>query len=247
MCFHKYDLINKECKVKEYMKLFRSNRNIFDASRVKNDEDEYLKSEAINNNIDENNNMNIYNTSDYYETNKFGTNYLIPFDNKSSDYNKYDTDVSVSSISENSFILDECSSYDSKKDYIILEFIIEKIEEINIALIYTNILKNCYYIIKVEMLYNYIYNNIEILKRFAYLNNAYYLYKLYYNMFVWDNKNHFDGLKDINKKEKQKYMNGYNKDDMDGMSLKGYSNNYTKNNDIDDTSQNNDIDKNITK
>ncbi|CRH02549.1 peptidase family C50, putative [Plasmodium relictum] len=177
VCSQKYEIILKENITNNYFEKFKNNRYFFDFFDFKKEEkksNEKIDDENVGNERLE----NIYDIKDK----KINTSY-----DENSD-EKYESDTSSINVSQSSFTLIEYTDYSNNLDYIFLEFILEKIEEMDVDHYYKNVLKNCYYVIKIEMFYNFIYNNVETLKRFLYLNNVYYLYKLYYHIFVWNNK-----------------------------------------------------------
>ncbi|SBT80814.1 peptidase family C50, putative [Plasmodium malariae] len=183
VCSQKYEIILKENITNNYFEKFKNNRDFFDFFEFKNEE---KQAENIFNIKEENIQTGKENPEHTKCVNK---EKLVDSFVEISEDDKSDS-TSSSNLSESSFTLIEYTDYSNNLDYVFLEFIIEEIEDMDIDHFYKNILKNCYYVIKVEMLYHYIYNNVETLKRFSYLNNVYYLYKLYFHIFVWtDNKN----------------------------------------------------------
>ncbi|SCM24989.1 peptidase family C50, putative [Plasmodium chabaudi adami] len=186
----KYEIIFKRNATNDYFTKFKNNRDFFDFFEFKGHEKGNDKKC-----------VNKYEDSKYsYEINeKTKPTPSIKFNNNSkSDAIAYFHDTF---LNENEGISNSDNTNDSKStsisveyknvskdlDYVFLEFILEIIGCIDIYDIYKKILNNCYYVIKAEIFYNYIYNNIESLKRFSYLNNVYHLYKLYYYIFVWPN------------------------------------------------------------
>ncbi|CRG97689.1 peptidase family C50, putative [Plasmodium gallinaceum] len=177
VCSQKYEIILKENITHNYFEKFKNNRDFFDFFDFKKEEkksnekidDENVKNETLENMDD----ITDKKLNDSYDENSI---------------EKYENDSSSLNASQSSFTLIEYTDYSNNLDYVFLEFILEKIEEMDVDYYYKNILKNCYYVIKIETFYNYIYNNTETLKRFLYLNNVYYLYKLYYHIFVWNNE-----------------------------------------------------------
>ncbi|KJP86455.1 hypothetical protein AK88_03917 [Plasmodium fragile] len=185
VCSQKYDIILRENFTSNYFERFKNNRDLFDPIDA-------VKEEKTGRSEDEWGESHTAEELAPYEEPTLSDS----FDEDSDD--NYRSDSSSSSLSQSSFTLIEYTDYSKNVDYIFLEFILEKIEEMDIVHYYRNVLNNCYYVIKIETLYNYIYNNEQMLSRFACLNIVYYLYKLYYHMFVWScNKSHSMGKRNV--------------------------------------------------
>ncbi|GAB68958.1 C50 peptidase [Plasmodium cynomolgi strain B] len=187
VCSQKYEIILREKFTSNYFERFKNNRDLFDPidavkeGKTGRNDDEWGESHTAE------------------ELTQDGEPTINDsFDEDSDDNYRSDSSSSSSGLSQSSFTLIEYTDYSNNVDYIFLEFILEKIEEMDVDYYYRNVLNNCYYVIKIETLYNYIYKNEQLLSRFAYLNNVYYLYKLYYHMFVWScNKSHAMGKKNV--------------------------------------------------
>ncbi|CAA9990908.1 C50 peptidase, putative [Plasmodium knowlesi strain H] len=185
VCSQKYENILKENFTSTYFERFKNNRDLFDPIDA-------VKDEKTSRN---DNNWGVSHTAEEFAPNE-EPNVNDSFDDESDDNCR--SDSSSSGLSQSSFTLIEYTDYSKNEDYIFLEFILEKIEEMDVDYYYSNVLNNCYYVIKIETLYNYIYKNEQLLRRFSFLNNVYYLYKLYYHMFVWSsNKSHVMDKKDV--------------------------------------------------
>ncbi|KMZ90163.1 hypothetical protein PVMG_01530 [Plasmodium vivax Mauritania I] len=203
VCSQKYEMILRENFTSSYFERFKNNRDLFDPV-------EAVKGEKTGRRGDEwgegHTAYQAYTTQTAYpahttHTAEGATPFGEPtlndsFDEESDDNHR--SDSSSSGLSQSSFTLIEYTDYSNNVDYIFLEFILEKIEEMDVDYYYRNVLNNCYYVIKIETLYNYIYGNEQLLSRFAFLNSVYYLYKLYYHMFVWScNKSYVMGKENI--------------------------------------------------
>ncbi|EUD68983.1 hypothetical protein C922_00674 [Plasmodium inui San Antonio 1] len=185
VCSQKYEIIFRENFTSNYFERFKNNRDLFDPM------------DAVKEGKTGRNDHSCGESHTEEELTPYEESTLNDSFDEDSDDN-YRSDSSSSGLSQSSFTLIEYTNYCNSVDYIFLEFILEKIEEMDVEYYYRNVLKNCYYVIKIETLYNYIYKNEQLLSRFACLNNVYYLYKLYYHMFVWSrNKSHAMGKKNI--------------------------------------------------
>ncbi|ANQ10035.1 C50 peptidase [Plasmodium coatneyi] len=184
VCSQKYEIILRENFTSNYFERFKKNRDLFDPI------------DAVKENAGKNDNeWGESHTAE--ELSPYGEPTLNDSFDEESDENCR-SDSSSSGLSQSSFTLIEYTDYSKNVDYIFLEFVLEKIEEMDVDYYYRNVLNNCYYVIKIETLYNYIYKNEQLLCRFAFLNNVYYLYKVYYHMFVWSsNKSHPMGKNNI--------------------------------------------------
>ncbi|GAW83502.1 hypothetical protein, conserved [Plasmodium gonderi] len=197
VCSQKYEMILKENITNLYLECFKNNRDFFDLVEFINAEKKGLEYDHWREPEEEEGPNTLQHQASQTKTKK-----LNDFIDQNSE-ESCKSNSSTSSLSQSSFTLIEYTNYTNNVDYIFLEFILEKIEGMDVDYLYRNALKNCYYVIKIEIFYNYIYKNVSVLKRFSYLNNLYYLYKLYYHMFVLTcNQNHFKSKKNITTEEK---------------------------------------------
>ncbi|EAA16044.1 hypothetical protein, partial [Plasmodium yoelii yoelii] len=187
----KYEIIFKRNATNDYFTKFKNNRDFFDFFEFKGQEkgndkkcvdDKYEDSKYSNEISEKTKQIPSIKINHNSKNNAISYSYKTIL-NENEDLSNSDN----TNDSKSTSISVEYKNVSKDLDYVFLEFILEIIGCIDIYDIYKKILKNCYYVIKAEMFYNYIYNNIESLKRFSYLNNVYHLYKLYYYIFVWPN------------------------------------------------------------